>query len=110
MGPGRPRKIRSEHLGDGNLLEEKSISTEEAIKKKSKFLPFVGSDNLIVGEPRFFVNGKKLIRVLKKPHGTDKQGNIHYCVERRLFTMIFDDTRGNKLRSILKKAGIPGLM
>lgn len=70
-------------------------------------IPYHGRDNLKVGEPRFFCNGRKVIRVEKVER---RAGDVvEHLIRRRIFATIIDKRpQGAMLRQILKKKEIPG--
>lgn len=117
---GKPRKLRDAadtNTGTVTIDGAPRIETVTAtptgaavsLAVQSKFLPYSGSNNLAPNEPRFFVNGRKLLRVIKTQHGSGKDGKPAYIVSRSLFRTIFDNTKkGKVLRSQLKSMGIPG--
>ena len=103
---GRPRMLRDEN----NVIVRETPSIEKSIENgSSKFKPYLGSDLLPPNEPRFFVNQRKVIKVLKLKVGEDDNKQPVYKVERSLFTTIYDRKKeGQRLRSELRKLGIPG--
>lgn len=105
---GRPRKLREDSIvqsENGNV----QVLPQSSEKIESKFKPYHGSDSLLPNEPRFFVNGRKVLRVIKKQRGLDDNKNPVYRVDRMLFRTIYDKTpQGKKLREQLKRCGIPG--
>lgn len=129
---GRPRKLKE---ADSNTLTETMDSTVvngpvitmdanstvsasdpnitsatiTTTPDKNRFLPFMGPQSLQPNEPRFFVNGRKLLRVIKTQHGHGDDGKPVYVVSRTLFRMIHDNKKAGKvLRAQLKALSIPG--
>lgn len=121
---GRPRKLRPD---DGMTVTASPETGEvtnttfvrdtitgnlgiEMKKKNGKYLPFTGKENLQVGEARYFINGRKLIKVIKVGHGFDKQGNPVYVIKRQMQRTIY---RGKKedqnMIALLIKNKIPGV-
>ena len=104
-----PRALSGEKIAVEETTSETEILGKEPPKKKSKFLPFLGANNLKPNEPRFFVNGRKLIRVIKTLHGYDDDKKPCYKIERSLFRIIFDQKKeGQVMRQQLRTLGIPG--
>lgn len=117
---GRPRKLRPEELsvtaspdikGD-NVNSTNGMTNavyEEKKTRETTLLPFHGKDSLEIGIPRFIVNGRKILKLMKQQRGVDDKGNPVYTIKRTLHKTIFDHKKtGQILRSQLQKMGIPG--
>lgn len=117
---GRPRKLRPENVsvtaspemgGVINTTFTSDNATDEIEIKSSKeeLLPFLGKESLEPGKPRFFLNGKKLLRLRKVKINEDKLGNPLYVVKRDLARTIDKNKKdGKKFLEYLKQKKIPG--
>jgi hypothetical protein len=75
----------------------------------TKLLPFEGKEKLLPNEPRYFINGKKLIMVMRKVLAKGKDGKSLNVVIRRMKGFVDDKTpKGMKIRKILRDMKIPG--
>lgn len=103
------RKLRSENIEKHETPAADMKREENKPTKLAKLLPFEGKDHLPPNEPRYFVNGKKLIMVMRKQLTKGKDGKPAYIVIRRMKGFIDDKTpKGQKIRKILRDLNIPG--
>jgi hypothetical protein len=103
-----PRGIRNSVTYKDEIANKTSGSPVTTFPIK-KLVPFTGKENLVPNEPAYFVNGKKLIAVTKKPFKKDKEGNQCFNISRKLVVNIDDKTsKGQFIRKVLKDKGIPG--
>lgn len=122
---GRPRKLRPEdassvtaspEIEGGSLTTtlDRKISIDELqiqeVKKTKSFIPYRGKDQVLeIGVPYLFVNGRKIICVMRKQKGTDDKGNPIYTIKRNLYRTLYPEKRESiLLRENLRKLGIPG--
>jgi len=131
MPRGRPRKLRegetvegttatiasenwegsgnTSHVSGETIVSQATVTASESTESYSYLLPYQGRNTLREGEPRYFVNGRKLIQVIKDRVGSDDQGNAVYVIRRKLAAVISDKRpQGRELRQLLKRKDIPG--
>lgn len=93
-----------------DTIEQALKPTPKSSTNGTKLLPFLGRTSLKVGEPRFFVNGRKLIRIMKVKHGEDKDGKPVFVIKRRMERMIYKGRKSDeKTIQLLIKNKIPGI-
>lgn len=118
MTLGRPRKLRPEDTSvtaspemQGEITT--TFTDANAPKKvalKNELLPYLGKNSLEPNIPRYFVNGRKLIQIVKLKRSEDENGNAIYTIKRRLARTIFKEKKeGQRLLATLAKYNIPGV-
>ncbi len=108
-----PRKLKDDETftSTGSISEpEIKIDKPEKVGAYDYLLPFYGRSSLKVNEPRFFVNGKKLIKIVKVVKGYLEDKTPVYTIKRKLFTSInLKKPEARRFLDILKKKEIPGV-
>lgn len=108
-----PRKLKEDETftatGSGAEPEIK-MDSQEKVGAYDYLIPFHGRSSLKVNEPRFFVNGKKLIKIVKVVKGYLEDRTPVYTIKRKLFLSInVKKPESRRFLDILRKKEIPGV-